>query len=61
MAAIESTCVRDRRVAGTKDWKLIESVVASDFTLVTHLDGSILVSVKGPARLARLCVRSERT
>ena len=33
---VESTCVRDRGLAGTKDWKLIEHVVASDFTLVTH-------------------------
>ena len=33
---VESTCVRDRGLAGTKDWKLIEHVVAGDFTLVTH-------------------------
>ncbi len=33
---VESTCVRDRGLAGTKDWKLIERVVAGDFTLVTH-------------------------
>ena len=33
---VESTCVRDRGLSGTKDWKLIEHVVASDFTLVTH-------------------------
>lgn len=33
---IESTCVRDRGLAGTKDWKLIEHVVAGDFTLVTN-------------------------
>ena len=33
---IESTCVRDRGLSGTKDWKLIEHVVAGDFTLVTH-------------------------
>ncbi|PUE06234.1 hypothetical protein B9Z51_15535 [Limnohabitans sp. T6-5] len=32
----ESTCVRDRGLSGTKDWKLIEHVVAGDFTLVTH-------------------------
>jgi hypothetical protein len=31
----ESTCVRDRGLAGTKDWKLIQHVVANDFTLVT--------------------------
>ena len=33
---VESTCVRDRGLAGTKDWKLVEHVVAGDFTLVTH-------------------------
>lgn len=33
---VESTCVRDRGLAGTKDWKLIELVVSGDFTLVTH-------------------------
>jgi len=33
---IESTCVRDRGLSGTKDWKLIEHVVTGDFTLVTH-------------------------
>ena len=32
---VESTCVTDRGLAETKDWKLIEHVVASDFTLVT--------------------------
>jgi len=32
----ESTCIRDRGLSGTKDWKLIEHVVAGDFTLVTH-------------------------
>ena len=33
---VESTCVRDRGWAGTKDWKLIEHAVAGDYTLVTH-------------------------
>lgn len=33
---VESTCVRDRGLTGTKDWKLMEHVVAGDFTLVTH-------------------------
>lgn len=33
---VESTCVRDRGLSGTKDWRLIEHVVAGDFTLVTH-------------------------
>lgn len=33
---VDSTCVRDRGLSGAKDWKLIEHVVAGDFTLVTH-------------------------
>jgi len=33
---VGSTCVRDRGLAGTKDWRLVEFVVAEDFTLVTH-------------------------
>lgn len=33
---VESTCVRDRGLEGTKDWQLIEYVVANDFTLVTN-------------------------
>ncbi len=33
---VESTCVRDRGLAGTKDWRLVELVVEGDFTLVTH-------------------------
>lgn len=33
---VESTCVRDRGLQGTKDWQLIEYVVANDFTLVTN-------------------------
>ena len=33
---VESTRLRNRGLAGTKDWKLIEHVVAGDFTLVTH-------------------------
>lgn len=31
-----STCVRDRGLAGAKDWQLIEFAVGEDFTLVTH-------------------------
>jgi hypothetical protein len=31
-----STCVRDRGLAGTKDWELVRVVVEEDFTLVTH-------------------------
>lgn len=33
---VESTCVRDRGLAGTKDWELTTVVVAQDFTLVTN-------------------------
>lgn len=33
---VESTCVRDRGLAGTKDWELMTVVVTQDFTLVTH-------------------------
>ncbi|MFT3819162.1 MAG: DUF5615 family PIN-like protein [Rubrivivax sp.] len=33
---VESTCVRDRGLAGAKDWRLVEFAVAGDFTLVTH-------------------------
>ena len=32
---LEPTCVRDCGLSGIKDWKLIEHVVARDFTLVT--------------------------
>ena len=32
----ESTCVRDRGLAGQKDWELMVYVVNGDFTLVTH-------------------------
>jgi predicted nuclease of predicted toxin-antitoxin system len=32
----ESTCVRDRGLAGMKDHELIEFAVNGDFTLVTH-------------------------
>ncbi len=31
-----STCVRDRGWMGTKDWHLVEFVLAEDFTRVTH-------------------------
>ena len=32
---VQSTCVRDRGWLGLPDWRLIEHVVAEDFTLVT--------------------------
>lgn len=32
----ESTCVRNRGLAGTKDWHLMTLVIAEDFTLVTN-------------------------
>ena len=46
---VESTCVRDRGWLGLSDWRLIEHVVAEDFTLVTanakdfrgHHDGEL--------------------
>lgn len=46
---VESTCVRDRGLAGTKDWVLIEHVVAGDFTLVTH--NSVDFRGGGPGKL----------
>lgn len=46
---VESTCVRDRGLAGTKDWKLIEHVVAGDFTLVTN--NSVDFRGGGPGKL----------
>lgn len=45
----ESTCVRDRGLAGTKDWKLIEFVVEGDFTLVTN--NSVDFRGGGPGKL----------
>lgn len=33
---LESTCVRNRGLAGTKDWHLMTLVIAEDFTLVTN-------------------------
>ncbi|MFG6466794.1 DUF5615 family PIN-like protein [Roseateles sp. BYS87W] len=33
---IESTCVRNRGLAGTKDWHLMTLVIAEDYTLVTN-------------------------
>jgi predicted nuclease of predicted toxin-antitoxin system len=33
---VESTCVRDRGLSGTKDWELVKVAVDGDFTLVTH-------------------------
>gem|GEM_PF-4251277 len=32
----EPSCVRDRGLSGTRDWKLTEPVVAGDWTLLTH-------------------------
>lgn len=32
---LQSTCVRDRGWGGMKDWKLIELLIAEDYTLVT--------------------------
>ncbi len=32
----ESSCVRNRGLAGTKDWRLMTLVIAEDFTLVTN-------------------------
>ena len=34
---VESTCVRNRGWAGTKDWQLIEHAVAGDYTLVSTI------------------------
>jgi predicted nuclease of predicted toxin-antitoxin system len=45
----ESTCVRNRGLAGTKDWQLIEFAVANDFTLVTH--NSVDFRGNGPGNL----------
>ena len=46
---LESTCVRNRGWAGTKDWQLIEQVVANDYTLVTH--NSVDFRGHGPGNL----------
>jgi len=46
---VESTCVRHRGWAGTKDWQLIEYVVANDYTLVTH--NSVDFRGQGPGNL----------
>ena len=35
-AGLEASCVRDRGWLGLKDHRLIEHVVAGDYTLVTH-------------------------
>jgi len=47
---VESTCVRNRGWAGTKDWKLIEYAVDNDYTLVTH--NSVDFRGNGPGNLA---------
>jgi predicted nuclease of predicted toxin-antitoxin system len=46
---VESTCVRNRGWAGTKDWQLIEYAVANDYTLVTH--NSVDFRGNGPGNL----------
>ena len=46
---VESTCVRNRGWAGTKDWQLIEYAVANDYTLVTH--NSVDFRGNGPGKL----------
>lgn len=46
---VESTCVRNRGWAGTKDWQLIEHIVANDYTLVTH--NSVDFRGRGPGDL----------
>jgi len=46
---LESTCVRNRGWAGTKDWQLIEHIVANDYTLVTH--NSVDFRGHGPGNL----------
>lgn len=46
---VESTCVRNRGWSGTKDWQLIEYVVANDYTLVTH--NSVDFRGQGPGNL----------
>lgn len=33
---LETTCVRDRGLQGTKDWELMTYIVTADLTLVTH-------------------------
>jgi predicted nuclease of predicted toxin-antitoxin system len=46
---VESTCVRNRGWAGTKDWQLIEFAVANDYTLVTY--NSVDFRGNGPGNL----------
>jgi hypothetical protein len=46
---VESTCVRDRGWAGTKDWELIKHVVDGDYTLVTN--NSVDFRGSGPGSL----------
>lgn len=45
----QSTCVRDRGLAGTPDWRLIEYAVAGDYTLVTH--NAIDLRGQGPGQI----------
>ncbi len=46
---VESTCVRNRGWAGTKDWQRIDFIVANDYTLVTH--NSVDFRGQGPGNL----------
>lgn len=46
---MESPCVRNRGWAGTKDWQLIDYIVANDYTLVTH--NSVDFRGQGPGNL----------
>lgn len=46
---VETTCVRNQGWAGTKDWQLINYVVANDYTLVTH--NSVDFRGHGPGNL----------
>ena len=67
---VESTCVRNRGLSGTKDWQLVEFAVANDFTLVTH--NSVDFRGNGPGSLGGehakqsihaglICLNSART
>ena len=42
---VESTCVRDRGLAGSKDWRLIDYVVAGDFTLARTSMEQVMTSM----------------
>ncbi|UXH79266.1 DUF5615 family PIN-like protein [Roseateles amylovorans] len=66
---VESTCVRNRGWAGTKDYRLMQHVIAEDFTLVTG--NSVDFRGHGPGQLGGehakvdlhaglVCLNSER-